>query len=661
MDRGCMSHAHPLRRSSIIFRTLFFMRDWNMKQKKIKKVALHISLIVAAVLSLLYIMDFRLFEVLEEKSLDMRFNIRGQIQPGPETVIAAIDERSISKLGRWPWPRSVWARVVDSLTEQGAKVIVFDVFFSETENVESDDLFQRAVMRSGRVILPVVFDFNQTGERESGFTDEKVDFLIPSAYAVLKNTDGRVEPFRARAVLPTLLRFSALAKALGFINMNPDLDGTLRWEMLSVRYHDDYYAPIGLQAARLYLGLREHDMALDLDGRVRLGDISIPTDAFGRMLINYRGPNNTFPMYSVADILDRKTPHGAFSDKIVLIGATAIGIYDLRVTPFSPNMPGIEKHASVVDTILNEDFIECFNWLVLPLILLFAAILGITLPRLGAKGGVALFLGLFAGYAVLVYYLFAVHGLWLNFVYPSSALLFGYTSQTAYRFFTEERRARDIRKMFSSYVSKRIVDELIRDPDKAKLGGERKEITVLFSDIRGFTSFSEKHEPEEVVSILNEYLDAMTDIIFEHDGTLDKFIGDAIMAFWGAPVGQPDHAERAVRCAIAMSRRLRELQQKWAAEGKPVLDTGIGINTGDMVVGNMGAEGRKMDYTVIGDHVNLGARVESLTRQYNSHIIITEFTYEKVKDIVEAERLGTVTVKGKETAVTIYNLAGVKD
>jgi len=631
-----------------------------MKKSSIKKVGIYIALVVAIALSVLHVRHFRFFEVLEEKTLDLRFTMRGKVAPGPETVIAVIDEKSINKLGRFPWPRSVWGRVVDRLTEEGSKVIVFDVFFSERESVESDDLFQRAIMRSGRVILPVVFDFSETGYKESGFTGKKLDFMTPSAYSVLKNADEPFLPLKAKMVLPTLLRFSAFAKALAHINMIPDMDGTIRWEVLAIQYQGDYYAPIGLQAARLYRGLKSEDLALDYRGSVQLGDTTIPVDGFGRMLINFRGPNNTFPMYSISDILDRTIRAGAFRDKIVLIGATAQGIYDLRVTPFSTNMAGIEKHASVVDTILRKDFIYRTEATVIPLILLFAGILGIYLPRLGAKAGAGLFLALFVGYGWIVYYLFISKGIWFNFVYPSSALVFGYTSQTAYRFFTEERRARDIRKMFSSYVSKRIVDELIRDPSKARLGGERKEITVLFSDIRGFTSFSEKHQPEEVVSMLNEYLGAMTDIVFKYDGTLDKFIGDAIMALWGAPIGQPDHAERAVRCALAMGEKLGELQKKWADEGKPVLDTGIGINTGEMVVGNMGAEGKKMDYTVIGDHVNLGARVESLTRQYNNHIIITEFTYEKVKDIVEVNKLGSVTVKGKERPLVIYDLVGVK-
>ncbi|HYA85977.1 MAG TPA: adenylate/guanylate cyclase domain-containing protein [Nitrospirota bacterium] len=631
-----------------------------MRQKGGKSAGITIAAIVAVILSICYLSNAKFFDVLEEKTLDMRFTMRGKISPGPETVIAAIDEKSINKLGRFPWPRSVWGRVVDRLTADGAKVIVFDVFFTEPENVESDDMLQQAIRRSGRVILPVVFDFSKTDFRETGFTGNKLDFMTPSSYAVVKHADDPFSPLKATMVLPTLYRFSSVAKSLAHINMIPDDDGELRWEMLAIDYQGDYYAPIGLQAARLYRGLKHEDLALDYHGEVGLGDEFIPVDEHGRMLINYRGPTGTFPTYSISDILDGVLPADRFKDKIILIGATAIGIYDLRVTPFSNNMPGIEKHASVVDNILHRDFVYHTEFSVPVLIVLFAVALGLSIPRLGAKAGAALFLILFAGYLGFVYYLFVAKGIWFNLVYPASALFFGYTSQTAYRFFMEERRARDIRKMFSSYVSKRIVDELIRDPSKAKLGGDRKEITVLFSDIRGFTSFSEKHQPEEVVSLLNEYLGAMTEIVFEYEGTLDKFVGDAVMALWGAPIGQPDHAERAVRCALAMIAKLKQLQAKWASEGRYVIDIGIGINTGDMVVGNMGAEGKKMDYTVIGDNVNLGARLEGLTRKYNNHIIISEYTYEQVKDIVLARELDSVTVKGKENPVVVYDLVGLK-
>ena len=248
-----------------------------------KRAGINIALIVAFVLAIMHLGNFSFFEILEQKTLDMRFLARGPIAPGPETVIAAIDEKSINKLGRFPWPRSVWGRVVDRLTEDGAKVIVFDVFFTEPENVESDDLFQRAIMRSGRVILPVVFDFTEAGYKESGFTDKKPESLVPSAYSVIKHADEPFYPFQARRVLPTLLRFSSVANSLAHINMIPDADGTLRWEALAIGYQEDFYAPIGLQAAWLYRGLRKEDLALDYRGEVRLGTTAIPTDEHGRM------------------------------------------------------------------------------------------------------------------------------------------------------------------------------------------------------------------------------------------------------------------------------------------------------------------------------------------------------------------------------------------
>ena len=629
-----------------------------MKLPNIKRTGIGIAVIVALVLSLLHQVNFKLFEILEQKALDLQFAIRGPIKPGPETVIATIDEKSINRLGRFPWPRSTWGRVVDRLTEEGAKVIVFDVFFTEPESVASDDLFQKAIMRSRRVVLPVVFDM-KGGYVESGFTDQRVDFMLPAAYTAMRNKEYDAIP-EARMVLPTLNRFSEFARTLAHINMNPDIDGTLRWEMLAIKFRDDYYAPIGLQAARLYRDIPPEQMVLDFGGGVQLGDDYITTDVFGRMLINYRGPNNTFPMYSISDILDRTLPAGTFKDKIVLIGATAIGIYDLRVTPYSTNMAGIEKHASVVDNLLRGDFLYQAMDLDVPLIFAFSLVLGLLVPRFGAQAGVVFFLVLLGGYSFFVHYLFIAKGVWFSYVYPASSLFFCYTSQTAYRFFTEERRAKEIRTMFSSYVSKRIVDELIRDPSKMRLGGDRKELTVLFSDIRGFTTFSEKYRAEEVVSQLNEYLGAMTHIVFDHEGTLDKFVGDAVMAFWGAPLDQEDHAIRGVRCALDMMKKLRELQKKWESEGKHVIDIGIGINTGEMIVGNMGAAGKKMDFTVIGDNVNLAARVEGLTRKFDSHIIITEYTYARVKDSVDAKELEAVTVKGKERPVVMYNVLGMK-
>ena len=295
-------------------------------------------------------------------------------------------------------------------------------------------------------------------------------------------------------------------------------------------------------------------------------------------------------------------------------------------------------------------------------------------------GFLALYIGqkkralyLVAGYAALTsivvisnQVLFTWYGIRLNLIYPLLTVISEGTFIISYGYFVEEKKAREIRRMFSSYVTERVVNELIKNPELARLGGERKEITVLFSDIMGFTGFSEGHAPEEVVAMLNEYLGAMTEVIFKWEGTLDKFVGDEIVAFWGAPLEQKDHAGLAVRCALDMVRKLEELQRKWKSEGKPVLDAGIGINTGEVVVGNIGAEGKKMDYTVIGDHVNVGARIETLTRKYNTHILITEFTLNRIGNLLTTDSLyrthtsikglERVIVKGKERPVEIYEV-----
>ncbi|MEW6040639.1 MAG: adenylate/guanylate cyclase domain-containing protein, partial [Elusimicrobiota bacterium] len=253
------------------------------------------------------------------------------------------------------------------------------------------------------------------------------------------------------------------------------------------------------------------------------------------------------------------------------------------------------------------------------------------------------------------YFIFAKFNFHMDFLKPGLSIILSFSGVMGYRLLTEEKEKRWIKKTFSYYLSPTVIDELAGNPDKLRLGGERKILTVLFSDIRNFTTISEKLNPEEVVGILNEYLSAMTDIVFKHSGTLDKFIGDAIMAFWGAPIYSEDHAEKAVECALEMIDKLKELQEEWKRQNKPIIDIGIGINTGEMVVGNLGSH-QRMDYTVIGDNVNLGSRLEGLNKQYATHIIISEATNEAIKHKFKSKSLGQVSVKGKEKPVTIFEL-----
>ncbi len=627
------------------------------------RIGVLIGFAVTAIITSLMLLKLSPLETLEEKLLDYRFKVRGTIKPPDTVLIAAIDEKSIEKLGRWPWSRDKIAELVSKLIEAGAELIVFDVIFSERE--KNDILLSTAIKNSGNVILPVVFDF----ERQVKMPENEL--LHEMAFSSITNPEmfNKYNPIMSKGVLIPVPELLKEAMTIGHINMFPDSDGTLRWESLIIGYKDYLYPSITLQAAAFYLGIPHEKVVIKATEGIQLGKRFIPTDRWGRTLIHYYGSNQTFKHISISDIMEDNIKPEDLLGKIVLIGATAVGIYDLRVTPFSPAMPGVEKHANVISSILENRFIRCASQSTnLIVLLLSGCILSIILPRFKAAGASAV-TGIFFLLVLLSgYYLFAKNGLWINITYPSLNILFIFISVTAYNYAVEERHARRIRAMFSSYVTEKIVNELIKNPDMAKLGGERREVTVLFSDVRGFTSFSEKHSPEEVVSILNEYLGEMTEIIFKWEGTLDKFIGDAILAFWGAPMKQENHAELAVKCALNMVKRLEELQQKWQSEGKPLLDCGIGINTGEVLVGNIGAEGKKMDYTVIGDHVNLGSRVEGLTRKYNAHILITEFTMNKIKDLIttgklwrtEITGLEKVAVKGKEQPVAIYEVRGLE-
>lgn len=634
-----------------------------MEKAKKGRAGIFIGFFITLILAGLMLLKLAPFETFEKKLLDYRFIIRGIIRPPDDIVIAAIDEKSIERLGRWPWSRDKIARLVEKLAEAGAEIIALDIIYSEGE--KNDTMLGKALREAGNVILPVVFDF----DRASGMSNS--EFLISSAYSSVTSPEkfNKYSPIMAKRVLIPVHKLITEVMTLGYINMFPDSDGTLRWESLVIEYNGYLYPSITLQAAAKYLGIPHEKVILRATEGIQLGKRYIPTDIWGRTVINYYGPTQTFKHLSISDILEGNIKPELLQGKIVLIGATAVGIYDLRVTPFSPVMPGVEKNANVITSILQNRFLRCASLTTnLGLLLLTGFLFSLLVVRfkaVGASGITGLFILFISSSG---YYMFAQRGLWINITYPHINILLIFISVTAYNFAVEERYAKKIRAMFSSYVTEKVVSELIKNPDMARLGGERREVTILFSDVKGFTAFSEKNVPEDVVAILNEYLEAMTDVIFRWEGTLDKFIGDAIMAFWGAPSRQENHGELAVRCALHMVKRLEELQEKWKSEGKAPLDMGIGINTGEVLVGNIGAEGKKMDYTVIGDHVNLGSRVEGLTRKYNVHILITDFTLSKIKDFAEKGRLAHISikglekviVKGKEKPVEIYEVKSFK-
>ena len=630
---------------------------------------------VITFLSTLFFVILQLFdpliisEQLESKTYDLRLRLRNVIkQPSPpgDVVIVSIDEKSISEIGRWPWRRDVLASLINKLSEGKPKAIGIDVMLLEKESSETDRKLADAIKKAGNIVLAMPF-FVPVGKVKDPATREIPDVLLDSAFMEVKTQKGipwKPWAVKAEKAMPPVAELSGGA-SLGHVYIHPDMDGATRWEILALNYGDDWYPQFSLQIARIALGIEMKDMVLYGGSGIGLGDRFIPTDLSGRVLINYRGRDHSFSYYPASDILNEKIAKDFFKDKIVLVGTSALAVYDQKVTPFSGNTPGVEVNATVVENILLNNFIRKSPGSIEIIIIILTGIsLGLTLLKLRSISSAFLAAGFIAFYLFLSCYLLISHNLWTNSIYPVANMFVIFTVQTVVRFFYEEKKTKEIRQMFSSYVSPKIVHELIENPEKAKLGGERRVVTVLFADIIGFTSLSERRQPEEVVSLLNEYFNEMADIIFHWDGTLDKFVGDEIMALWGAPIEQPNHAELALQCALNMSERLDELREQWKARGQESLDIGIGINSGEVLIGNIGAQGKKMDYTAIGDHVNLAARVEKLTRQFGTRILITENTYAYIDPLMhkglfgqcKLTELGVVSVKGKEKETKIFSL-----
>lgn len=644
---------------------------------------------------IIFYLDPDFFSLLELKTLDLRFLTRGQVATSEKIVLVTIDEKSLAELGRWPWPRSVMARLLDTLAQYETKVIGLDLVWAEPDqnselrvwrtilqkmkdwsiknqevekylsqalaSADTDQMLANSVANSRRAILGYFFHF---GPQESTLSERKVEEVkFLSAYNLVRYSSAAAQKayvFEAEKAEVNILIISAAAQGAGFFNIFPDRDGTVRWAPLVVKYKGKYFCPLSLAVLQKFLGgpplvLQLAEFGVD---NITLGDIPIPANEEGRLLINYCGPPKTFPHYSATDVLHGRISAEKFRDKIVLVGATAIGIYDMRVTPYSQVFPGLEIHANVMETILKQKFLYRPNWVAIFDILniiLIGIILGLILPKAKATWGVITAVSFLLLFPLIAYYLFKYEGIWINVVYPLGNIILTYLVLTVHRYLTEEKEKKKIRGAFQYYLSPTVVEQMLRNPERLKLGGEKKELTVLFSDIRGFTSFSEQMTPENLVKFLNEYLSKMTEIVFKYDGLLDKYMGDAIMAIWGAPLEQPDHHLRACYTALEMVSELRILREKWRNQGMPALNIGVGINTGLMVVGNMGSE-KRFDYTVMGDSVNLGSRLEGLNKLYGTSIIVSEFTYSLVKEEILGRELDLVRVKGKDQPVRIYEL-----
>ena len=671
---------------------------------------------------------FEFVQRLELATLDTRFRYRPQSfsHPDPRIVVVDIDQHAQEVLGRWPFSRAHFAKMLDVLHDEGAKVAGFDITFSKPDqsaapiralwaelearrkrgepvdeklaaevqrlaaSFDADKKFAASIQRFGPVVLGNYFLFTDADLQgmEASTLDTYANqislFAYPPAHPLHPDSQKQekirmLEAFASANLLPqgAEANLDQLTSALngdfswtGFFNAPPDADGIVRRASLVLPYGRtknpdewDIYSSLDLMTARAFLGPPAQDMNLIYGPQgiieIRFGQaLLLHPDGHGQMLINYQGSASTFTHYSIVDVLEKKFAPDAFRGKIVLIGATATGIGDLRGTPYGgTTYPGVEIHANVIDNILNQRFLKHgFRQALADVLLIFffGIPLGIWMALVSPRWmwfGVSLLLPMIAAnfWAFL-------NGWWLNLLVPAMTLSTNVLLVSLYRSLFEEKEKRRVRSAFGQYLSPEVIRRLLVNPRLVE--PKKTDITVMFSDIRGFTTISEKLDAQDLALFLNEYLSDMTSLVFEHQGTLDKYIGDAVMAFWGAPFEEPGHATRGCNTGLKMMDRVREMQKKWEAEGKPHLDIGIGLNTGVASVGNMGSSLR-YGYTALGDTVNLSSRLEGLNKDYGTHILVTEPTYRAAKEDGFVFRdLDLIRVKGKLQPVEIYELIG---
>lgn len=610
----------------------------------------------------------------------------------PDIVLVEINDLSISDLepvaGRWPWPRVLQSNLIDFLRRGQPRVIAYDVVLTEqTKGTfpfadrewtgdESDGALVSSVRAAGDVIL--LANAVNPGAT-AGQARDTAKWPGP-AYMLGPAIEERpliLAPFPA-------LADAAAGLGHNFLAMDPD--GPARRMAPFVRSGDRYLPSLGIAAALKAGGFRPDEIVLEADA-IRVRDRRIPlvrarvrtsfsakaTHDQLTALINFRAPaalkngDRPYKTYEarhlllaedeIASGLKPRIDPAVFKDKIVFVGLNASGLLDVFGTPFGSDatMPGIQVHASMADNLLANRFIQIATPRSrIASVLLMALAVGLVSALLPFFAAALATAAMLCGWTW-----FSVHafrdGQWMNLVQPLAAGAIALFMGTAHQYLIEGREKRRVKKLFGRYVSRDVYAQLIAHPELAELGGKRREMSVLFSDIRGFTTVTEKGKPEELVAQLNEYFSRMVDIVFRHKGTVDKFVGDMVMALYGAPLDDPGHAEHAVATAIEMVRELGELNKAWTERGMPGLDIGIGINSGDMIAGNIGSSSI-MSYTVIGDNVNLGARLESLNKDYKSRIIISDATRIRLKGNYDIRSLGDVVVKGKTRPVAIFQI-----
>lgn len=644
-----------------------------------------------------HVFDWRLLDRLEAFTYDARIRLFMPNTPDPRIVIVDIDDKSLLERGHWPWSRDRLTKLVELLIDHYQVAVVgFDVVFPEPdessglkvleqlgkealgdvpgyldrlqglrEDLDYDQRFADS-LRNRPVFLAYYFTVGVQGDSQVAAGVLPPPVFNRDAFAGLDFYPPEAQGYGAN--LPAL---TASAQGTGHITPHLDEDGVVRRVPMLYGYQDAYYEALSLAIIRYLFGVEKltADFVAGSDAereyyrtpeRLVVGPVQIPIDERSRVLVPYRGRKGSFPYVSATDVLGTRVHPDLLRDCIVLVGTSAQGLADLRSTPVQNAFPGVEVHANLISGVLDQRIKKSPRYVLgveFAQLLLTGIVLALLLPGLSAVGALAVTLSVMIAYVGANLYLWQIQNLVIPLASGILMIMAIFLVDMSYGFFVERRGKQQLSALFGQYVPPELVDEMSIDPNSYSLEPESRELTVLFSDVRGFTTLSEGLSPADLSALMNEYLTSMTRIIHEHRGTIDKYIGDAIMAFWGAPLADPRHARRAVDTGLAMLERLDAIREEFRARGWPQIRIGIGINTGLMSVGDMGSRFRRA-YTVLGDSVNLGSRLEGLTKSYGVEMIVSEFTKSQASEYVYRE-LDVVRVKGKDRPIAIYEPVAV--
>ena len=631
---------------------------------------------------------------MEDILYDLRLRTTVVNTVDPRIVIIDIDEESLAKEGRWPWRRDKMAYLTDMLFDYyNIKLLGFDVVFSEPDTSAGVELLEKlasgplqkdgnflSTLETMRPQLSYDDMFAKSLENRpvvlgyfASHISEKTPEvgMLPTPLAAADEQPFSPLLFRGKSYAANLPKLQTAAMSGGFFNNpNVDEDGIYRRLPLLINYNHQLYEALSLALFRTLLGKPEvkfitgegygksnidsHLEALDIEG------FHIPVDQSGTLLVPYRGRQGSFAYISATDVLNGVTALEKLKDKIVIVGTTAAGLLDLRATPVQNVYAGVEVHANILSGLLDQtiksrpSYILAVELIELLLICLVAIL---VFPRLPVFSSAIIFNTLLVSGTALNFYSWRFWNIDTVLATPITLLTLLYGIQIFFGFFFESRKKKQLGNIFGQYIPPELVEQMSQSDEEFSLKGESREMTVLFSDVRGFTTISEGMEPQELCELINDILTPVTRVIHEHKGTIDKYIGDAIMAFWGAPMHNPQHATYAVKAGLAILQALTIIQKDFKAKGWPEVDIGIGLNTGKMSVGNMGSQFR-IAYTIMGDAVNLGSRLEGLTKQYGVKMIVSESTLLAAPEFTYRE-LDKVRVKGKHKPITIYEPLGV--